>query len=110
MILEGMVHFTVDGSFHNATELQSTKNFRAPHPSVPTWSRPGPDLGPDPAQPTQMVPTARKTEIPALWWSLGFNEEGDGRGVQSGNDLRVWLGTMTKLFTTVGLITRNMQS
>ena len=42
----------------------------------------------------------------ATWWSLGFNEDGDGRGVQSGNDLRVWLGTMTRLFTTVGLITK----
>eukprot|EP01045_Picozoa_sp_COSAG04_P028765 COSAG04_NODE_4554_length_2020_cov_3.933889_1_plen_247_part_00 len=48
------------------TELQSTKHFHAPHPSVPTWSRPGPDFGPDPAQPTQMVPTTRKTEISAL--------------------------------------------
>ena len=37
---------------------------------------------------------------------MGFNEDGDGRGVLSGNDLRVWLGTMTRLFTTIGLITK----
>ena len=40
--------------------------FLAPHPLVPAWSRPGPDLGPDPAQWRQTVQTAQKNEIEAL--------------------------------------------
>ena len=63
---DGVLHSVIDGSFHNATELQFKKTFHAPHTLVPAWSRPGPDLGPDPAQPTQTVQNARKTEIPAL--------------------------------------------